>query len=141
VVILVFYWIGFRLLRRLVHGYGNSWGIDAVESWASCGLVLLLMTVLSFVAEPVGNTFSRHLEHEADVYGQEVIHGLVPDAQTAAVSSFCVDARVWLDNPEPNRFVVFWTYTHPTTEERAEFAGHYDPWLPGRDPHYFKKHN
>ncbi|HEX4067475.1 MAG TPA: M48 family metallopeptidase [Acidobacteriaceae bacterium] len=144
VLILAFYWIGFRLLRWLVHGHGghgcgNQWGIDGVESWASVGLVLLLMTVLSFVAEPLGNAFSRHLEHQADVYGQEVIHGLVPDAQAAAVSSFCVDARVWLDNPDPDRFVVFWTYTHPSTEQRAEFAAHYDPWLPGREPRYFKK--
>jgi Zn-dependent protease with chaperone function len=138
VLILVFYWIGFRLLHWLVHGHGDRWGIDGVASWSSMGLVLLLMTVLSFLAEPVGNAFSRHLEHQADVYGQEVIHGLVPDPQAAAVSSFCVDARVWLDNPDPNSFVEFWTYTHPSTEQRAEFAAHYDPWLPGREPKYVK---
>jgi Zn-dependent protease with chaperone function len=138
VVILIFYWIGFWLLRWLVHGHGDRWGIDGVSSWSSMGLVLLLLTVLGFLAEPVGNAFSRHLEHQADIYGQEVIHGLVPNAQAAAVGSFCVDASVWLDDPEPNRFVEFWTYSHPSTEERAEFAAHYDPWAPGREPKYVK---
>jgi Zn-dependent protease with chaperone function len=138
VVILIFYWIGFWLLRWLVHGHGDRWGIDGVSSWSSMGLVLLLLTVLGFLAEPVGNAFSRHLEHQADIYGQEVIHGLVANAQAAAVGSFCVDASVWLDDPEPNRFVEFWTYSHPSTEERAEFAAHYDPWVPGREPKYVK---
>jgi Zn-dependent protease with chaperone function len=110
-----------------------------VESWSSLGLALLLATVLGFLAEPIGNAFSRGIEHQADVYGQEVIHGLVPDAQAATVSSFCSDALVWLDDPAPNRFVEFWTYSHPSTEERAEFAAHYDPWLPGRTPRYFSK--
>lgn len=138
VVIFVFYWIGFHLLRWTVRRRGAAWGIDAVENWASVGLVLLLMTVLSFFAAPVGNAFSRHIEHQADIYGQEVIHGLVPDAQTAVVASFCSDAAVWLDNPHPNPFVVFWTYSHPPTEQRAEFAEHYDPWLPGREPKYIR---
>ena len=47
------------------------------------GFVVLILAVslLGFVLEPVGNTFSRHFEHQADVYGQEAIHGLVPDPQ------------------------------------------------------------
>lgn len=138
VVIFVFFWIAFHLLRWLVRRRGAAWAIDSVESWSSVGLVLLLMTVLSFLAEPVGNAFSRHIEHQADVYGQEVIHGLVPDARAAAVHSFCSDAAVWLDVPHPNPFVVFWNYTHPPTEQRAEFAEHYDPWLPGRQPEFIK---
>jgi Zn-dependent protease with chaperone function len=141
VVIFVFYWIGFCLLGWLVRGHGARWGIESVESWSSLGLLLLLLTVLSFLAEPVGNAFSRHIEHQADVYGQEVIHGLVPDPQAAVVHSFCADTQVWLDDPAPNPFVEFWTYSHPSTEQRAEFAARYDPWLPGREPRYFKKEN
>lgn len=138
-VFLVFYWIAFRLMRGLVRRRGEAWGIGAVSNWASLSLLLLLVTVLSFLADPVANVFSRSIEHQADVYGQEVIHGLVPDAQAVTVHSFCSDAQVWLDDPEPNRFVEFWTYSHPSTEERAEFAAHYNPWLPGRKPRYFRK--
>lgn len=139
VMLLVFYWIGFQLMDLLVQKRGAEWGIESMAGWSSLGLILLLMTVLSFLAEPVGNAFSRHIEHQADVYGQEVIHGLVPDAQAAAVRSFCSDAGLWLDDPTPNRFVEFWTYSHPSTEERAEFAAHYQPWAPGNQPRYFRK--
>ncbi|MGA7523182.1 MAG: M48 family metallopeptidase [Acidobacteriaceae bacterium] len=137
---LLAYGIGFGLLRWLVRRRGAVWGIDGVASWSSLGVVLLLATVLQFLAAPVANSISRRIEHHADIYGQEVIHGLVPDPQATVVHSFCSDALVWLDNPSPNPFVEFWTYSHPSTEQRAEFAAHYDPWLPGREPRYFSKH-
>jgi len=138
-VFFVFYWIAFHLLGWLVRRRGAAWGIDAVANWSSLGLVLLLMTVLGFLADPIANAFSRRIEHQADVYGQEVIHGLVPDAQATVVHSFCSDAQLWLDDPSPDPFVVFWTYSHPPTVQRAEFAAQYDPWLPGRKPRYFTK--
>jgi STE24 endopeptidase len=134
-LILLCYWIGSRLLVWLL----PRWGIESAGSWSSLGLMFLLLTVLSFVAEPIGNAFSRSIEHQADVYGQEVIHGLVPDPQATVVHSFCSDAALWLDDPAPNRFVEFWTYTHPSTEERAEFAAQYDPWQAGHEPRYFTK--
>ena len=134
-LILLFYWIGAQLLGGLL----PRWGIESAGNWSSLGLILLLLTVLSFLAEPIGNAFSRAIEHQADVYGQEVIHGLVPDPQAAVVHSFCSDATLWLDDPTPNRFVEFWTYTHPSTEERAEFAAQYDPWQAGHKPRYFTK--
>lgn len=139
VVFFVFYWIAYQLFTWLVRTRGARWGIGTASSWSSLGLALVVAAVLNFLAEPVASTFSRGIEHQADVYGQEVIHGLVPDPQATTVSSFCSDALVWLDNPEPNRFVEFWTYSHPSTEERAAFAAHYDPWQPGRHPRYFRK--
>lgn len=138
-VILFFYWIAFRLLTWLVRTRGPDWAIGTAGSWASLGLLLLLAAALNFLAQPLANAFSRHLEHQADVYGQEVIHGLVADPQKTAVQSFCQDAQLWLDDPSPNRWVEFWTYTHPSTEQRAEFAAQYDPWLPGHTPKSFRK--
>lgn len=139
VVFLVFYWVGARLVAALVRRRGAAWGVDSAANWASLGIMLLLMAALSFLADPIANTFSRHIEHEADVYGQEVIHGLIPDAQATVVHSFCSDAQLWLDDPSPNPLVEFWTYSHPSTEERAEFAAHYDPWVPGQTPKYSGK--
>jgi Zn-dependent protease with chaperone function len=139
VVIFFFLWVGSRLLEQMVRRHGGVWGLSSLGHWDSLGLVLLLMVGLSFLSEPVGNVFSRAVEHQADVYGQEVIHGLVPDPQATVAASFCSDAVLWLDDPAPNPIIEFWTYTHPSTEERAEFAAHYDPWAPGRTPRYFKK--
>lgn len=132
----VFYWIGFHVLEAVIR-YGNRTG-GSPGDWSSLGLVLLLLVVLSFLADPIANTFSRAIEHQADVYGQEVIHGIVPNPRTTVVHSFCSDAQLWLDDPSPNRFVEFWTYSHPSTEQRAAFAEHYDPWLPGHKPRYVR---
>jgi STE24 endopeptidase len=129
-------WIMYWLMRWLVQRYGAAWSIASVEDWASMGLLLLLVTVLGFLAEPVGNAFSREIEHQADVYGQEVIHGLVPDAQGATVRSFQRLGEMWLDVPDPDPFVVFWTYSHPPTAEREAFAAGYDPWGKGEKPKY-----
>jgi Zn-dependent protease with chaperone function len=136
---LVFYWIAYWFLLRLTQRNGAAWRISSVADWSSLGLVLLLVTVLSFVADPMGNAFSRGIEHEADVYGQEVIHGLVVDPQQVAAKDFQLLGEIWLDDPSPNKFVEWWTYSHPSLRERMEFAAGYDPWVAGREPRYFRK--
>lgn len=135
-VMLVFFWIAFLLLDWLVHRYGPGWRIPSLADWSSLGLILLLVTVLGFFADPVGNAFSRHIEHQADVYGEEVIHGLVPNPQAAMTNSFQRLGELWLDIPHPNGFVVFWTYSHPPISERMSFAAHYNPWQPGHHPRF-----
>jgi Zn-dependent protease with chaperone function len=135
-IMLVFLWIAYRILGWLVRRYGAQWRVPSLADWSSLGLVLLIVTVLSFFAEPVGNAFSRHIEHQADVYGEEVIHGLVPSPQATMAQSFQRLGELWLDVPHPNRFMVFWTYSHPPTADRMRFAANYDPWAPGKHPKY-----
>jgi len=137
-VLLIGMWLAYCAMCWLVRRYGAAWGIAAVEDWASVGLLLLVMTMLGFLGEPVGNAFSRWEEHQADVYGQEVIHGLVPDAQATMVESFQRLGELWLDVPAPNPLVVWWTYSHPTTAEREAFAAGYDPWAKGERPKYVR---
>ncbi len=135
----VFYWIAYRLLRWLVRLRGDAWRIRSVDDWTSIGLVLLVITMLSFLAEPIGNAFSRRIEHQADVYGLEVIHGLVADPQQVAAEDFQRLGEIWLDDPSPNRFVVWWTYSHPAISERMQFAAEYDPWVEEKKGQYFIK--
>lgn len=135
-VMLVFFWIAYLLLRWLVRRKGESWKIPSLADWSSVGLVLLVATILGFLADPVGNAFSRHIEHQADVYGEEVIHGLVPSPQATMADSFQRLGELWLEIPHPNSFVVFWTYSHPPTSERMRFAAHYDPWEPDHHPRF-----
>lgn len=135
-VMFVFFWIAYRILRFLVPHRGARWNIPSLEDWSSLGLILLLATVLSFLAEPVGNAFSRHIEHQADVYGEEVIHGLVSNPQETMAQNFQHLGELWLDVPHPDLFVVFWTYSHPPTADRVRFAAEYDPWAPGEHPRY-----
>jgi Zn-dependent protease with chaperone function len=89
--------------------------------------------------EPAGNTFSRHFEHQADVYGQEAIHGLVADPEHTVVSAFNHLGEAWLEDPNPNAFVEFWTFSHPSVQHRADFAAHYDPWANGGHGSFFER--
>jgi Zn-dependent protease with chaperone function len=135
-VMFVFFWIAYVLLAWLVRRFGTRWQIASVGDWSSIGLLLLLVTVLGFFADPVGNAFSRHIEHQADVYGEEVIHGIVANPQATMADDFQRLGELWLEVPHPNRFVVFWTYSHPPTADRMRFAAKYDPWATGRHPRY-----
>lgn len=135
-VMFFFFWIAYALLGWLVRRFGTRWKIPSVGDWSSLGLLLLVAMVLGFFAEPVGNAFSRHIEHQADVYGEEVIHGIVPNPQATMAEDFQRLGELWLDVPHPSRFVVFWTYSHPPTSKRMRFAAEYDPWAPGKRPRY-----
>jgi len=139
ILMLVFFWIAYKLMNFLLVRYGTTWHIPSAHDWSSLGLVLLLMTALSFFSEPIGNSFSRWIEHQADIYGIEVTHGIVPDTQKTGVTMEQRLGEMWLDYPYPNNFVVFWTYTHPPTADRLEFAAHYDPWQPGQHPLFVTK--
>ena len=139
VLSLFFFWIGSRLAGFLVRRYGPGWHIASLEDWAAAAVLLMVLTVLSFIAEPIGNSVSRAQEHQADVFGSEVVHGIVADPQTVNAQSFQRLGEESLEYPYPSPFVVFWTYTHPPIAEREAFAAGYDPWGPGGHPRYFSK--
>ena len=102
-------------------------------------MLLFAISVAGFVLEPASNTFSRHFEHQADVYGQEAIHGIVADPQKTAVSAFNHLGEAWLEDPNPSPFIEFWEYSHPSVQNRANFAEHYDPWANGGHGEFFDK--
>jgi hypothetical protein len=72
------------------------------------------------------------------VYGQEAVHGLVPDPQKTAVSGFNHLGEAWLEDPDPSPIVEFWLYNHPSVQTRAKFAEHYNPWANGGHGEFFK---
>ncbi len=134
-----FLWIGSRLTLFLILRYGPRWHIASLEDWAATGVLLLVLSILTFVAEPIGNSISRAQEHQADVFGSEVVHGIVADPQRVNAESFQRLGEESLEYPYPSPFIVFWTYTHPPIAEREAFAASYNPWLPGKHPRYFSK--
>jgi Zn-dependent protease with chaperone function len=106
--------------------------LEGVGDLASFPIVLLVLTVLVFVASPAINGISRHYEHQADQFGLEVAYGIVADPNTADVQSFQISGEEDLEDPDPNSFVRFWLYTHPPLEERIRFAASYRPWAEGK---------
>jgi Zn-dependent protease with chaperone function len=139
VVSFFFLWIGAHLARLLVRRYGARWHIASLEDWAAACVLLLVLVILTFVAEPVGNSISRMQEHQADVFGLEVVHGIVANPQKVDAESFQRLGEQSLEYPYPSPLVVFWTYTHPPIAEREAFVASYDPWRPGGHPRYFNK--
>jgi len=59
----------------------------------------LLLQALLFVSSPVISGYSRMQEHAADIYGLEVIHGLVPNSAEVAAQAFQVLGELDLSSP------------------------------------------
>jgi Zn-dependent protease with chaperone function len=133
------YWACAGFAGWLVARYGTRWNVETLSSRAGFVVLLFAISVASFVLEPVVNTFSRHFEHEADVYGQEAIHGLVADPQKTAVAGFNALGEAWLEDPNPSPLIEFWEYNHPSVKTRANFAAHYDPWTNGGRGEFFAR--
>jgi STE24 endopeptidase len=137
-LLLVGFYALFRALDWALGRWGGEWRIYGPEDWASLAVILLLLEMGTFLASPVVNGFSRIEEHAADVYGLEVIHGIVPDSSEVAAQSFEVLGEVDLADPNPPEFITFWLYSHPPLADRLAFAHSYDPWSKGESPKYVK---
>jgi STE24 endopeptidase len=137
-VLLVLFYLGFRLANGLLAHYGERWGIRTLDDWASLPMLVLILFLLTFLATPVFSGVSRHFEHQADQYGLEVVHGLVPDEAHTAATAFQKLGEVSLDYPYVNKFWEFWAWDHPTIRDRMIFVQTYDPWAEGKQPEFVK---
>ncbi|MGC2528101.1 MAG: M48 family metallopeptidase [Candidatus Acidiferrum sp.] len=137
-LLLVGFYALFRGLHWALGKWSGDWRIYGPEDWASLAVLLLLLEIAMFLASPIVNGFSRMQEHAADVYGLEVIHGIVPDSSEVAAQSFQVLGEVDLADPNPPEFITFWLYSHPPLADRLVFAYTYDPWAKGESPKYVK---
>ena len=126
--------------------YGGRWlrrddetSPNPLATRAGFAILLFAISIAGSVTTPLSNAYSRHFEHEADVYGQEAIHGLVPDPRKTAVASFNALGEAWLDDPDPSPLIEFWLYDHPSLKNRANFAARYDPWANGGRGRFFAR--
>jgi Zn-dependent protease with chaperone function len=139
------FWACAAFARQLARRFGVRWQLYSLESSAPLAsrqgfLVLLFaLSAANLVLQPVSNGVSRYFEHQADVYGQEAIHGLVADPRKTAVAAFNHLGEAWLEDPNPSPFIEFWEYSHPSVQHRAEFALHYDPWVNGGKGRFFAR--
>lgn len=124
---------GWTLLR-----FGARWHIREMGDWAVLPMIFLILSIVSFFSSPIGNAISRQMEHNADIYGMEITHGINPDDQENAAHAFQVFGEVSLDYPCPSRFLNFWYGNHPSIPDRVRFAHNYDPWSKGEQPKYVK---
>ncbi|AXC14518.1 peptidase M48, Ste24p [Acidisarcina polymorpha] len=137
IFILVSFFLGFHLFQFLLARFGPRWHIRTQDDWAALVVFVLVLSLIDFLGEPVQSAFSRSLEHAADIYGQEVVHGIVADPQRVGRAAFQLLGENGLATPNPSAFVTFWTADHPPLWWRASFAKHYDPWTANAQSKYF----
>jgi len=138
VLLLLAMYACFRAMHFLLGKWGATWRIYGPQDLACLAVLLLIFRAFSFLGTPVESAFSRMEEHNADVFGLEVIHGIVPNSGDVAAHAFQVLGQEDLSDPNPPPFITFWLYSHPPLAERLVFAHSYDPWSKGQSPRYVK---
>jgi Zn-dependent protease with chaperone function len=134
----VLLYLGHRTIGWLLERCGPAWGVRGLDDWASLPALLLLLSSFGFLAGVLGNAYSRYQEHQADVFGFEVTHGIVPDpGQAAALSYQRFGEKAFVD-PEPNLIDVLFFFDHPDVASRVYFFVTYDPWAKGESPQFVK---
>lgn len=138
VLLLVGFYLWYRALHWTLARWGADWHLYGPQDWASFAALFLLLEIGMFLASPIANGFSRMQEHDADVYGLEVTHGIIPNSSEVAAQSFQVLGETDLADPDPSPFITLWLYSHPPLAQRLAFAYDYDPWARGEPPKYLK---
>jgi Zn-dependent protease with chaperone function len=134
----VLLYLGHRTIGWLLERYGPAWGVRGLDDWASLPALLLLLSLFGFLAAVLGNAYSRYQEHQADVFGFEVTHGIVPDPGQAAAASYQRFGEKAFVDPAPNPIDVLLFFDHPDVASRVRFFVTYDPWSKGEEPQFVK---
>jgi STE24 endopeptidase len=117
----VVFWLGSRVYLYSMKRWGGRWGVHRPTDAAALPLVLLIMSLFTFIASPVTNSVSRNAENAADRYAFELI------GQTeGAVSMYQKLASSSLSEVNPPFLVELFTSTHPSIMERIIYAKQYD---------------
>jgi Zn-dependent protease with chaperone function len=114
--------VGARVAASIVRRRGARLGIAQLQDLSSLPLLLLILSLLTTVATPIGAAFSRRLEHQADAFGLDAIEGVIPDPRQAAAHAFQRLGEIDLSEPDPGPLVVFWLYDHPAIRDRIAFV-------------------
>jgi STE24 endopeptidase len=137
--LLPFFWLGDIGVHLLISRYAAVWRVGSIADWGGIVVLALVLSVISVLSAPIANAYSRAIEHDADVYGQEAVHGIIVDPQSVGQQSFDILGQDSLEDPAPHPIFEWWFDTHPTIRFRAAFARAYDPWAVGEQPKYFAR--
>jgi STE24 endopeptidase len=110
---------GMRLIDRL----GGRWGIDRPSDLAAIPLLIAIGQIVSLGLHPIGDAYSRYIEHQADRFALELTR-----ANHTGASSFVALQRANLSLPRPDPFTRIWRSTHPSLGDRIDFCNNYHPW-------------
>ena len=106
-----------KFAESLLRRFGPRWRIAGPTDYAAIPVLLLTVSLFSFVFAPLTNGISREVEHQADAYGLQI----TGDGQAMA-RAFVTISEQNLSDPNPPPFIKFWLFTHPPLQERIDFA-------------------
>jgi STE24 endopeptidase len=123
-----------RIHDRLLPKWGPRYGFLERGDPASVPMLLLVASVIGFLSTPILAGYSRHNEHESDMFSLEVTH--LNEPMATAFRKFAEDSK---RDPNPHPFIKYWRYTHPPIGERIPFALSYRPWEQGQPNSVWKQ--
>lgn len=127
------YFLTARLAQALLLRSGGRWGFQELSDVASMPLLMISLSLVLFVTQPLIHAYGRGIETEADRYGLE----LTRDSDAAALA-FIKLASHNRSDPEPPAWIKLLLYSHPPDIERVRLAMDYHPWDQGRPNRYFR---
>lgn len=108
------FWLANEVLRYAVE---RSHMFETLSDFANLPLMILVVTVLSFLLMPALNAYSRFNERQADRYCFESVASVVP-----FISSMNKLADQNLAEKRPSRWVEWFFHSHPAISKRVAAA-------------------
>jgi Zn-dependent protease with chaperone function len=108
---------GFLLAR-----FGGRFGFTALADPASLPLLMLLLSLFSFLIGPAALALSRYHEQQADRFGLDLTRD-----NHAAATAFVALQRQNLAVPRPGLIYKIFRASHPPIGERVDFINAYRP--------------
>jgi STE24 endopeptidase len=117
--------IGFLIIHlssgKIISRFRSRLRIENMADVAGLPLMLLIFAIYGLVTMPVGPTFSRHMERQADQFALDITHH-----KEAFVSAMNKLAYINLSDPNPSPIIEFLLYDHPPISKRIKFAQEYE---------------
>ncbi len=111
-------WLMDKTIHPVIRRSRDRFGFDSLGDIASLPLVLIFVSVIFFVFQPITNGVSREMERQADRYGMEMSEV----SGEAAAIAFDKLSVYNLSDPDPHPLVEFWFYGHPALNKRMAFV-------------------
>src|SRR5205814_751644 len=78
IALLLGFYLVYLTCEWVLSRFQQRWHLRELGDWAALPMLFLLLSIFGFISEPITNTYSLHIEHQADLYGLEVTHGISP---------------------------------------------------------------
>ncbi len=109
-----------KTILWILKNSGGQFGFTKIYDIACIPLIILVLNFYMFFSSPIINGYSRFIEREADKFELELARN-----KEASVSSMLKLYEESLSLPRSSKIFKIWYNSHPSCEERVNFALNY----------------